>query len=50
MIEEKSIEEIERIEKLYPLALRLSGASKTQIILWFVSWQINNPDNKVRIR
>lgn len=33
----------------YPLAFRLSEASKVKVILWFISWQLNNPDNKIKI-
>lgn len=41
---------IKQIEKTYPLALRLSSKSKTEIILWFISWQLNNPNKKIVIK
>ena len=40
---------IKEIESNYPLALRLSSKSKVQMILWFISWQLNNPNQKLVI-
>ena len=41
---------LKRIERKYPLVLRLSSSSRVEVILWFVSWQINNPNEKVVIK
>lgn len=43
-----NLERIKRIEKKYPLALRLSFASRMEVVKWYISWQINNPNNKVK--
>jgi hypothetical protein len=34
-------------EEIYPLAFNLSYSSRMEVVKWFISWQLNNPDNKV---
>jgi hypothetical protein len=37
-------------EEIYPLAFNLSYSSRMEIVKWFISWQLNNPNNKVILR
>jgi hypothetical protein len=37
-------------EEIYPLAFNLSYSSRMEVVKWFISWQLNNPNNKVILR